>query len=205
MSNRDIRTVKWGECVTYRRARRLYELFPRHLHYLSNELHGTRKFFIVRSTSKFKLEGFYKVFFAPVGGIVTASDGMFVRFDRWRTFVTGRYLNIEQTLWFFNVHFKSDPVMPGCLGLDAMWQLLGFYLCWLELPGYGRALGSDKVKFFGQVTPSAKLVRYEIDIKRVVNRGDVVGFADGNMFVDDRHVYSADGLKVGLFKYTSKF
>jgi 3-hydroxyacyl-[acyl-carrier protein] dehydratase/trans-2-decenoyl-[acyl-carrier protein] isomerase len=114
-------------------------------------------------------------------------------------------LEIEQSLWFFKVHFKSDPVMPGCLGLDAMWQLLGFYLCWLELPGYGRALGSDKVKFFGQVTPSAKTVRYEIDIKRVINRGAVVGFADGNMFVDDRHVYSADGLRVGLFKDTSEF
>jgi 3-hydroxyacyl-[acyl-carrier protein] dehydratase/trans-2-decenoyl-[acyl-carrier protein] isomerase len=114
-------------------------------------------------------------------------------------------LDIKQDLWFFDCHFKGDPVMPGCLGLDAMWQLLGFYLCWLELPGYGRALGSDKVKFFGQVTPSAKIVRYEIDIKRVVNRGAVVGFADGNMFVDDRHVYSADGLRVGLFKDTSEF
>ena len=114
-------------------------------------------------------------------------------------------LQISPDLWFFNCHFKGDPVMPGCLGLDAMWQLLGFYLCWLELPGYGRALGSDKVKFFGQVTPNAKIVRYEIDIKRVVNRGAVVGFADGNMFVDDRHVYSADGLRVGLFKDTSEF
>jgi 3-hydroxyacyl-[acyl-carrier protein] dehydratase/trans-2-decenoyl-[acyl-carrier protein] isomerase len=115
------------------------------------------------------------------------------------------HLNVDKALWFFKVHFKSDPVMPGCLGVDARWQLLGFYVCWLELPGYGRALGSDKVKFFGQVTPSAKVVRYEIDIKRVVNRGAVVGFADGNMFVDDRHVYSADGLKVGLFQDTSKF
>ena len=114
-------------------------------------------------------------------------------------------LDIKDNLWFFDCHFQNDPVMPGCLGLDAMWQLLGFYLCWLELPGYGRALGSDKVKFFGQVTPSAKIVRYEIDIKRVVNRGAVVGFADGNMFVDDRHVYSADGLRVGLFKDTSEF
>ena len=114
-------------------------------------------------------------------------------------------LDIKSSLWFFKCHFKEEPVMPGCLGLDAMWQLLGFYLCWLELPGYGRALGSDKVKFFGQVTPSAKIVRYEIDIKRVVNRGAVVGFADGNMYVDDRHVYSADGLKVGLFKDTSEF
>ena len=103
------------------------------------------------------------------------------------------------------MHFKSDPVMPGCLGLDGMWQLLGFYLCWLKLPGYGRALGSDKVKFFGQVTPNAKKVRYEIDIKRVINRGAVVGFADGNMFVDDRHVYSAKNLRVGLFLDTSAF
>ena len=114
-------------------------------------------------------------------------------------------LDVTPDLWFFDCHFEMDPVMPGCLGLDAMWQLLGFYLCWLELPGYGRALGSDKVKFFGQVTPSAKIVRYEIDIKRVLNRGAVVGFADGNMFVDDRHVYSAEGLRVGLFKDTSEF
>ena len=114
-------------------------------------------------------------------------------------------LDIKDNLWFFDCHFREDPVMPGCLGLDAMWQLLGFYLCWLELPGYGRALGSDKVKFFGQVTPNAKIVRYEIDIKRIINRGAVVGFADGNMFVDDRHVYSADGLRVGLFKDTSEF
>ena len=114
-------------------------------------------------------------------------------------------LNINESLWFFNVHFKTDPVMPGCLGLDAMWQLLGFYLCWLKLPGYGRALGSDKVKFFGQVTPNAKKVKYEIDIKRVINRGAVVGFADGDMFVDDRHVYSAKNLRVGLFKDTSEF
>ena len=115
------------------------------------------------------------------------------------------HLKIDKSLWFFNVHFKSDPVMPGCLGLDAMWQLVGFYLCWLKLPGYGRALGADKVKFFGQVTPKAKIVRYEIDMKKVVNRGAVVGFADGNMYVDDRHVYSADGLRVGLFKDTSEF
>lgn len=115
------------------------------------------------------------------------------------------HLNIQESLWFFKVHFKSDPVMPGCLGLDAMWQLLGFYLCWLELPGHGRALGSDKVKFFGQVTPNSRIVRYEIDMKRVINRGAVVGFADGDMFVDDRHVYSAEGLRVGLFKDTSEF
>ena len=114
-------------------------------------------------------------------------------------------LDINNELWFFDCHFKEDPVMPGCLGLDAMWQLVGFYLCWLELPGYGRALGVDKVKFFGQVTPKAKLVEYKIDMKRVVNRGAVVGFGDGDMFVDGKHVYSAKGLRVGLFKDTSEF
>ena len=112
---------------------------------------------------------------------------------------------INPELWFFDVHFKDDPVMPGCLGLDAMWQLLGFYLLWSGLPGIGRALGAEKVKFFGQVLPTAKIVRYELDIKRVVNRGAVVGLANGNMFVDDRHVYSAGNLKVGLFKDTSNF
>ncbi len=114
-------------------------------------------------------------------------------------------LNIDPSLWFFDVHFKDDPVMPGCLGLDAMWQLLGFFLLWSGLPGIGRALGAENVKFFGQVLPTSKLVRYELDIKRVVNRGAVVGLANGKMFVDDRHVYSAQNLKVGLFKDTSNF
>ena len=95
--------------------------------------------------------------------------------------------------------------MPGCLGLDAMWQLLGFYLLWSGLPGVGRALGAEKVKFFGQVLPSSKSVRYELDMKRVVNRGAVLGLANGKMFVDDRHVYSAENLKVGLFKDTTNF
>ena len=115
------------------------------------------------------------------------------------------HLNINPDLWFFDVHFKGDPVMPGCLGLDAMWQLLGFYLLWSGLPGVGRALGAEKVKFFGQVLPTSKKVRYELDIKRVVNRGAVVGLANGKMFVDDRHVYSAENLKVGLFKDTTNF
>ena len=114
-------------------------------------------------------------------------------------------LDIKEDLWFFECHFKDDPVMPGCLGLDAMWQLLGFFLCWSELPGIGRALGAEKVKFFGQVLPTAKKVNYVLDIKRVVNRGAVVGFSDANMFVDDKHVYSADNLKVGLFADPSKF
>jgi len=114
-------------------------------------------------------------------------------------------LDINPDLWFFDCHFKEDPVMPGCLGLDAMWQLLGFYLLWSGLPGIGRALGAEKVKFFGQVLPSAKKVRYELDIKRVINRGAVLGLAYGKMFVDDREVYTAENLKVGLFKDTSSF
>ena len=114
-------------------------------------------------------------------------------------------LDIKDDLWFFDCHFKEDPVMPGCLGLDAMWQLLGFYLLWSGLPGIGRALGAEKVKFFGQVLPNAKLVRYELDIKRVINRGAVLGLANGKMFVDDRQIYSAEKLKVGLFDDPSNF
>ena len=114
-------------------------------------------------------------------------------------------LNINPDLWFFKCHFKEDPVMPGCLGLDAMWQLLGFYLLWSGLPGIGRALGAEKVKFFGQVLPNAKLVRYELDIKRVINRGAVLGLANGKMFVDDTQIYSAEKLKVGLFDDPSNF
>ena len=114
-------------------------------------------------------------------------------------------LNINPDLWFFDCHFKEDPVMPGCLGLDAMWQLLGFYLLWSGLPGIGRALGAEKVKFFGQVLPNAKLVRYELDIKRVINRGAVLGLANGKMYVDNKQIYSAEKLKVGLFDDPSNF
>ena len=114
-------------------------------------------------------------------------------------------LNIDSELWFFKCHFKEDPVMPGCLGLDAMWQLLGFYLLWSGLPGIGRALGAEKVKFFGQVLPTSKLVKYELDIKRVFSRGAIVGLADGKMFVDGKEVYTAENLKVGLFKDPSNF
>ena len=114
-------------------------------------------------------------------------------------------LNINPDLWFFDCHFKEDPVMPGCLGLDAMWQLLGFYLLWSGLPGIGRALGAEKVKFFGQVLPNAQLVRYELDIKSAINRGAVLGLANGKMFVDDRQIFSAEKLKVGLFDDPSNF
>ena len=114
-------------------------------------------------------------------------------------------LDIKSDLWFFDCHFVNDPVMPGCLGLDAMWQLLGFYLLWSGLPGIGRALGAEKVKFFGQVLPSAKIVKYELQIKRVINRGAILGLANGKMFVDDKEIYSAEKLKVGLFNDPSSF
>lgn len=108
-------------------------------------------------------------------------------------------LNIKPDLWFFDCHFAGDPVMPGCLGLDAMWQLVGFYLGWSGSPGRGRALGVGEVKFTGQVTPDIKKVRYEIDIKRTIRRRLVLGIADGSMFADDVLIYKAKDLRVGLF------
>ena len=114
-------------------------------------------------------------------------------------------LDIDPSLWFFECHFKEDPVMPGCLGLDAMWQLVGFFLCWLGNPGKGRALGSGDVKFTGQVLPSSKKVTYEIDMKRVIKQKLTVGIANGTMAVDNRPIYSAKGLRVGLFEDTSSF
>ena len=114
-------------------------------------------------------------------------------------------LDIDPSLWFFDCHFKEDPVMPGCLGLDAMWQLVGFFLCWLNNPGKGRALGSGEVKFTGQVLPTAKKVTYEIDMKRVLNQKLTVGLGNGTMAVDGRIIYTAKGLRVGLFEDTSSF
>ena len=111
-------------------------------------------------------------------------------------------LDVRPDLWFFGCHFEGDPVMPGCLGLDAMWQLVGFFLCWKQNPGRGRALGVGEVKFAGQVLPTAKLVRYEIDIKRVVERKLVLAIADAKMFVDGREIYTASDLRVGLFTAT---
>ena len=110
-------------------------------------------------------------------------------------------LDIKDDLWFFDCHFKGDPVMPGCLGLDAMWQLVGFYLGWLGNPGKGRALGVGTVKFTGEVLQNVKNVRYEIDMKKIMSPGGTtVGLANGLVFADDKKIYSADSLKVGLFK-----
>ena len=110
-------------------------------------------------------------------------------------------LDIKPDLWFFNCHFKGDPVMPGCLGLDAMWQLVGFYLGWLEQPGKGRALGVGEVKFTGEVLKNVKKATYEIDIKRIiVKEGATVGLANGTLKADGNKIYSAENLKVGLFK-----
>ncbi len=114
-------------------------------------------------------------------------------------------LDINDDLWFFECHFPGDPVMPGCLGLDAMWQLVGFYLGWMGHPGKGRALGVGEVKFTGQVLPTAKTVSYQINIKRVIARGLVMGIADGTVSVDGREIYSAKGLRVGLFTSTDDF
>lgn len=114
-------------------------------------------------------------------------------------------LDIDPGLWFFDCHFEGDPVMPGCLGLDAMWQLVGFFLGWKGNPGRGRALGCGEVKFFGQVLPSASLVRYELTINRLIERKLVMGIADGRMLVDDREIYTARDLRVGLFTSTVDF
>lgn len=109
-------------------------------------------------------------------------------------------LDIRPDLWFFKCHFLDDPVMPGCLGVDAFWQMLGFYLGWSGNSGFGRALGAGEIKFFGQVLPTAKLVEYQIDIKRIMRRGLILGVADAELRVDGKLIYTAASLKVGLFQ-----
>ncbi len=110
-------------------------------------------------------------------------------------------LDIKEKMWFFECHFKDDPVMPGCLGLDAMWQLVGFYLGWKGEPGKGRALGVNSVKFTGEVLINAKIAKYKVHMKRILKKeGAVVGLADGTLFSDGKAIYEAENLKVGLFK-----
>ncbi|MBT1445649.1 bifunctional 3-hydroxydecanoyl-ACP dehydratase/trans-2-decenoyl-ACP isomerase [Shewanella sp. JM162201] len=114
-------------------------------------------------------------------------------------------LDINPDLWFFGCHFVEDPVMPGCLGLDAMWQLVGFFLAWEGAQGKGRALGVGEVKFTGQVLPGTKKVTYKLNIKRTIHRKLVMGIADATLEVDGREIYSATDLKVGVFSDTSTF
>ena len=109
-------------------------------------------------------------------------------------------LDIKPDLWFFDCHFPGDPVMPGCLGLDALWQLLGFFLGWSGHPGKGRALGAGEVKFTGEILPTSKKVVYELNISRLINRSLVMGIADGQVSVDGKTIYTTKALKVGLFK-----
>jgi 3-hydroxyacyl-[acyl-carrier protein] dehydratase / trans-2-decenoyl-[acyl-carrier protein] isomerase len=114
-------------------------------------------------------------------------------------------LDINPDLWFFGVHFSEDPVMPGCLGLDALWQLCGFFLSWSGCKGKGRALGCGQVKFTGQVLPTAKKVTYTLNVKRIITRRLSMIIADGKMAVDGREIYVADDLRVGLFISTDSF
>ena len=114
-------------------------------------------------------------------------------------------LDIHPDLWFFECHFPGDPVMPGCLGLDAMWQLVGFFLGWRGNPGRGRALGCGEVKFSGQILPSASKVVYNINIKRIIERKLVMGIADGTITCDGKEIYVAKDLRVGLFTSTESF
>lgn len=114
-------------------------------------------------------------------------------------------LDVKADLWFFACHFQGDPVMPGALGLDALWQLEGFFLGWRGGPGRGRALGAGEVKFSGQITPQTRLVRYKLDLKRVIMRKLYMGIADGTVEADGEDIYTAKDLRVGLFKSTESF
>jgi 3-hydroxyacyl-[acyl-carrier protein] dehydratase/trans-2-decenoyl-[acyl-carrier protein] isomerase len=114
-------------------------------------------------------------------------------------------LDIKPDLWFFGCHFQDDPVMPGCLGLDSLWQLTGFYLTWSGYNGKGRALGVGEVKFFGQILPTSKLVTYTVQVRRVIARKLVLAVSDGSVAVDGKEVYTTTGMKVGIFESTEGF
>ena len=109
-------------------------------------------------------------------------------------------MTMNKDEWFFDCHFQNDPIMPGCLGLDALWQMVGFYLGWLGRPGRGRALGVGEVKFFGIIVPTVKKLEYIVNIKKLITRNLTLGIADGELLADGERVYSAESLKVGLFQ-----
>ena len=113
-------------------------------------------------------------------------------------------MDVKKDLWFYDCHFEGDPIMPGCLGLDALWQMLGFFLGWLDLPGPGRALSVGEVKFAGEVKPDGEILRYHIDVKKVIKRGFALAIADGYAELDGERVYTAQGLRVGLFPPSEK-
>lgn len=108
--------------------------------------------------------------------------------------------DVKPESWFFKCHFLGDPVMPGCLGLDALWQLTGFFLGWKGLEGRGRALGVGEVKFSGMVRPEVKLIRYTVDFKRIIDRKLKLGIANGRMEADGEEIYTTTDMRVGLFK-----